>query len=143
MCGHARADEAAARFDVLDDGGGKDVLGDTNRAVGRGYVDGGGEGGRRWEVRAEEEDEVAEVGGEAGASKGGCAELGVEGAGGEDLGRGGKVRGNGGRKGRCGARTGRATDSRWPQSRTRPVMRPTVKRDSKWLDAKDTEGTWD
>ena len=38
-------------------------------------------------------------------------------------------------------RTGSATDSRCPQSITKPVILPTAMRASKWLGAKDTEGT--
>jgi hypothetical protein len=34
------------------------------------------------------------------------------------------------------------TDSRWPQSKTRPVIRPTANRERRWLEAKEIEGTY-
>lgn len=39
-------------------------------------------------------------------------------------------------------RTGTAVDSNSPQSRTRPVMRPTERSASRWLEANDMDGTW-
>jgi hypothetical protein len=38
--------------------------------------------------------------------------------------------------------TGSAVDSNSPQSRTRPVMRPTERSASRWLEANDIDGTW-
>lgn len=40
-------------------------------------------------------------------------------------------------------RTGRTVDSRWPQSRTSPVILPAANSESRWLEANDIEGTWD
>jgi hypothetical protein len=39
-------------------------------------------------------------------------------------------------------RTGSAVDSSSPQSRTRPVMRPTERSARRWLEANDMDGTW-
>ncbi len=38
--------------------------------------------------------------------------------------------------------TGTATDSRWPLSMTRPVIRPTASSDKRWLEAKEIDGTY-
>jgi hypothetical protein len=40
-----------------------------------------------------------------------------------------------------GIHTGRAVDSSSPQSRTRPVILPTERRESRWPDANDMDGT--
>jgi hypothetical protein len=38
--------------------------------------------------------------------------------------------------------TGKAVDSKWPQSRTNPVILPAESKERRWLDANDMEGTY-